>query len=160
MVKLTMFILRLIRKAIGLILVFVLGIIAGGFAVTKVQPRAFIDVPNCTVDCLKPNEVLGLLGSIGVQYAPGLIPGVILETDKTVVINNPTKTEPIHFVIIPKKDIKNIAEMSPGDEAYLQDAVAVIGRLVREQNLKSFKVVTNGPGYQTVAYLHFHLTGK
>ncbi len=103
---------------------------------------------------------MGLLGSIGMQFAPESLPGIVMETDKTIVIKHPRPAQPIHYVIIPKKDIKNIAELEAGDEEYVQDAAKVIGELVRRDNLVSYRVITNGPGYQSVAYLHFHLLGK
>jgi histidine triad (HIT) family protein len=155
-----MFIFRFLRKFIVLILVFVVGAAAGGYAVTKFQPRSFLNVKNCQNNCFKTNELLGLLGSVGMQYTPNLIPGIIVETDKAIAIKHPRPATPVHYVIIPKRDIKNIAELEEGDQEYIDDVMAVIGELVRRDNLKSYRVITNGPGYQSVAYLHFHLMGK
>ena len=151
---------RLIRKFIVLIIVFVIGAAAGGYMVTKVQPRSFLNLKNCDQACFKQNELMGLLGSIGMQYAPGAVPGIVFETEKTIAVNHPRPATKYHYVIIPKKDIKNIAEIENGDEEYVQDAVAVIGELVRRENLNNYRVITNGPGYQSVAYLHFHLMSK
>ena len=151
---------RILRKTTTTILIFVLGAAIGGFIVTKVRPRSFLNIQNCSTSCLHTNELLGLLGSIGMQYTPTLLPGVILETDHTVVINHPRPSGRVHYVIIPKKDIKNIADVEESDEAYVQDAVAVIGELVRRDKLNQYRVITNGPGYQSVAYLHFHLISK
>ncbi len=151
---------RLIRKFIVLITVFVIGAAAGGYIVTKVKPRSFLNVKNCEETCFTSNELLGLLGSIGMQYAPSTIPGIVMETDKTIAIRHPNPAQPVHYVIIPKKDIKNIGELEPGDEEYIKDAVTVIGELIRRDNLHDYRVITNGPGYQSVAYLHFHLMSK
>jgi diadenosine tetraphosphate (Ap4A) HIT family hydrolase len=60
-------------------------------------------------------------------------------------------------VIIPKKDIKDIADISDEDREYLIDAFAVLGGIIRDKNLTYYKLYTNGPRYQTVNYLHFHL---
>ena len=46
------------------------------------------------------------------------------------------------------------------DAEYLADVFKVTGEIVREKNLVDYQVVTNGPGYQSVSYLHFHLTGR
>jgi histidine triad (HIT) family protein len=151
---------KLLRKFITIVVVFVLGAAAGGFVMTKVQPRSFLNIKNCENTCFKQNELLGLLGSVGIQFAPDAIPGIVMETDKTIVVKHPNPATPVHYVIIPKKDIKNIGTLEPGDEAYIEDAVKVIGELIRRDNLTSYRVITNGPGYQSVAYLHFHLMGK
>jgi hypothetical protein len=37
---------------------------------------------------------------------------------------------------------------------------AVMGEIIREKNLTDYQIVTNGPGYQTVSYLHFHLVAR
>lgn len=155
-----MFIFRFIRKFFLTLLIFIIGAAVGGYAVTKVKPRSFLNVKDCQNSCLRTNEFLGLLGSIGMQYTPNLVPGIIIETDKTIAIKHPRPATSTHYVIIPKKDIKNIAELEPGDEEYLQDAAAVIGELVRRDRLVKYRVITNGPGYQSVAYLHFHLMGN
>ncbi len=62
--------------------------------------------------------------------------------------------------MIPKKDIKNIGELSDLDRDYLVDLFSVVGEIVREEKLIDYRVVTNGPGYQGVSYLHFHLIGN
>jgi histidine triad (HIT) family protein len=77
-----------------------------------------------------------------------------------VVIEPPIKKAPIHYVIIPKKDIKNIADISEADTEYIMDAYAVIRDIIQEEGLKEYKVYTNGPGYQSVNYLHFHILAE
>lgn len=149
-----------LRKFVVLTVVFILGMAAGGFVVTKIQPRAFLNISECATNCLNSQEFLGLLGSIAVQYTPDSIPDKILETEKTVVIKYPKPVDPIHYVIIPKKDIKNISEVADGDQEYIMDSIAVISEIVGREKITKYKVTTNGPGYQDVAYLHFHLTGR
>jgi histidine triad (HIT) family protein len=117
-----------------------------------------VSIKKCEENCLKSNELLGLVGSIGIKLDQ--IPDVILETDKTLVINYPNPVDPIHYVIIPKKDIKSIEDVSEEDAPYIMDAIAVNRELVKREGLTKYKFMTNGPGYQEVAYLHFHLTGK
>ena len=85
------------------------------------------------------------------------MPRVVLETDRTIVIENPFPKAPVHLVILPKRDIRDVGELSGEDRDYLIDAFAVIASLVRARHLRNYTVVTNGPGYQDVAYLHFHL---
>lgn len=145
------------KKSAILFIIFIAGLIAGGYLFRDTQPRSFLRIDACDKNCLNPNELLGLIGSVGVQNLPGLIPFVVKETDKTIVIESPIHDAPIHYVIIPKKDIKDIGDISEVDKEYLIDAYAVIGNIIRENNLRQYKIYTNGPYYQTVNYLHFHL---
>lgn len=144
------------KKFVVLLVIFVSGITVGGYLFRDVQPRSFLAIDNCT-DCLNPNELLGLIGSVFLQKFPDLIPLVIKETDKTIVIDSPIHQAPIHYVIIPKRDIKDVSNISESDREYLVDAYTVIGQIIREENLIQYKVYTNGPHYQTITYLHFHL---
>lgn len=146
-----------IKKATIFFIVFVAGIITGGYLFRDVQPRSFLAVNDCKETCLRPNELLGLIGSVGIKIPSGLNPFIIKETDKVLVIESPIRQAPLHYVIIPKKDIKDAGDISDSDKEYLADAYAVIGQIIREKNLSRYKIYTNGPGYQTVNYLHFHL---
>jgi len=100
------------------------------------------------------------LGSVLMQKFSGLLPLVEKETDKTLAIKHPFPRSDIHYVIIPKKDIKSVEEVSAEDIDYIIDAYATMGVLIKEQNLKDYKIVVNGPGFQTVGYLHFHLMSE
>lgn len=147
------------RKALIAVVLVGVGVVLGGYLFADTQPRSVIALTNCG-DCLTSKDLLGLLSSIGIQKLDGNIPGVIYETDKTVVISHPEPTTPVHFVIIPKKDIKNAAGITPEDTPYLVDAFAVMSKLIKDNNLIQYKITTNGPGLQAVTYLHFHLTSN
>lgn len=141
-------------------LFFIIGVIVGGYLFSGVQPRSFLSLNACGENCLNANDLAGLLGSIGVQKFPGAVPSVVKETDKTIAIQHPLPESRVHYVVIPKKDIKNISDVTLQDEEYVSDSFRVIGEIIREQNLSDYKVITNGPGYQRVAYLHFHIMSK
>lgn len=148
-------------KAILLILAALLiGILIGGYLFSDSQPRSFLALHKCQGTCLQPNELAGLLASVGIQKLPGLIPSVVAETDKTLVIEHPRPEARRHYVILPKKDIKNFADVTQADEEYLLDSFKVIRELVKEKQLNHYRVVTNGPGFQGVTYLHFHLLAQ
>lgn len=150
---------RRIALLISFLAVLALGVLLGGYLFSDTQPRSLLALHTCGNDCLKQNELLGLVGSVIVQKSPGLLPDVLLETDKTVAINYPIAHDGDHFVIIPKRDIKNIGEIREGDQPYIMDALAVIGQLVKEKNLRSYRIITYGPERQDITYLHFHLLG-
>ena len=136
------------------------GILIGAYLFSDTQPRSLLNIKECKTNCLSQQEILGLLGSVGVQKFSGSVPFVVKETEETLVISHPFPRSDIHYVIIPKKDIKFVEDISEEDAEYITDAYAVMGVLIREQNLKDYKVITNGPGFQTVEYLHFQLVAE
>ena len=148
------------KTVLLMLLALLLGIAIGGYLFSNTQPRSFLALNKCGGTCYQPNELLGLLTSVGIQRFPALIPSVVKETDKTVVIEHPTPEARIHYLVIPKKDIKNIGELSDADRESLIDAFRVVGELIKENNLVNYRVTTNGPGYQAATYLHFHLTAR
>ena len=135
------------------------GIIIGGYLFATSQPRSILTIHRCE-NCLSRADLLGLMASVGMQHFSGLIPFVIFETNKTVVIKHPFATERIHYVFFPKKDIKNIEEISEANAQYLTDAYFAARRIIEEEKLSKYRFLTNGPGYQDVTYLHFHLVAE
>jgi hypothetical protein len=135
-----------------------LGIVIGGNLFSKTQPRSFIALRHCD-NCMSVADLAGLLASVGIQNIPGGIPLAEVETDKTVAFKLPT-VRGVHYVIVPKKDIKNVADLSEADSAYLTDAYLVARRLIERDRLSKYRFYTNGPGIQNVTYLHFHLIAR
>lgn len=136
-----------------------IGILIGGYLFSQSQPRSFLAINRCQ-SCLTHKDLLGLLASVAIQKFPGLMPFKVLETDKTVVIRHPFSSNKIHYVIVPKKDIKNIGEISEADAQYLTDAFFVARWLIEREKLSKYRLYTNGPGSQGVTYLHFHLVAE
>lgn len=150
----------MIKKLIFYLILILLGAGAGAYLFADTEVRRPLEFKDCKPVCLKTDEALGLVTSIGIRYAAGYIPDKVLETDKTLAIKHPTSKVANHYLIIPKKDIKNIASIEEADQPYLLDSVAVIEQIVADKHLKTFQVVTNGPGYQDATYLHFHLVSE
>jgi hypothetical protein len=135
-----------------------LGIVIGGNLFSRSQPRSVIALTRC-VDCLSPKELAGLLASAGIQNTPGLIPLVTVETDKTIAVKLPTRRG-VHYVIFPKRDLKDVGDFSEANAPYLIDAYRVVRHLIERDSLSNYSLITNGPGYQSVRYLHFHLQSQ
>ncbi len=136
---------------------FVVGILVGGYLFSESQPRSFLALRECGGSCYRLEDVLGLLASVGIQRTPELIPRVTKETDRCIAVAYPFDRSRYHMVIFPKKDIRNIADITEADQPYLMDCFEVIRALVVENGLRDYRVYTNGPGEQEVTYLHFHL---
>ena len=148
----------LLLRGLVVATLFFAGVVTGGYLFRESQPRSFLALADCHA-CYRPNDLAGLLVSAGIQRVPGVIPRVVKETDRCLAIEHPFARR-THFVIFPKKDIRNIADISVEDEPYILDCFAVIRALVIENDLKNYKVESNGPDLQDVTYLHFHLLSR
>ncbi len=143
-------------RILGMLLVFLAGVGLGGFLFSDSQPRSFLTLSKCN-PCYRASELAGLLASAGIQKAPGALPLVVKETNRCLAIDYPFPKSRYHFIVFPKKDIRNIADVSVADQEYVFDCLEVIRALVRENGLSNYRVITNGPGLQDIGYLHFHL---
>ncbi len=143
-----------------MMLAILVGVMLGGYLFSDTRPRSLLALNRCNGTCLQANELLGLVASVGVQRFSALAPKVVKETDKTIAIEHPSPSARIHYLVIPKKDIKNVGELSDADGEYLIDAFKVAREIIKEQNLTDYRLTTNGPGFQTATYLHFHLTAN
>jgi histidine triad (HIT) family protein len=135
-------------------------VVLGGYLFSDTRPRSFLALNRYEGTCLQANELVGLLASVGVQRFTALAPKVVKETDKTIVIEHPSPAARLHYLVIPKKDIKNLGEFAEADGEYLVDAFKVAREIIREKNLTDYRLTTNGPGFQSATYLHFHLTAN
>ncbi len=69
---------------------------------------------------------------------------------------------PVHILVIPKKEIPSLGELSDEDAALAGHLLVVVRKLAAERKLgDGYRVVlNNGPhAGQTVPHLHFHLLG-
>ena len=149
-----------LKLSVVLLVTLLVGVILGGYLFSRTQPRSVLALNRYAGTCLQANELLGLLTSVGIQRFPALVPHVVKETDKTIVIEHPNPQARLHYLVIPKRDIKNLGELSDADGEYLIDAFKVAREIIKEKNLTDYRLTTNGPGYQTVTYMHFHLTAN
>jgi hypothetical protein len=135
---------------------FVVGLLVGRIIFSNSKPRSLLNFQKCS-NRLDSNEIAGLFASVVVQKLPGFIPKVIIETDKTIVFNHPRPKHRIHYIFIPKKDIKNIGELTDDDKEYIIDLFSTVVAIINNQGITNYKLWTNGPEKQDVSYLHFHL---
>ncbi len=83
------------------------------------------------------------------------------EDDVCIAFRDINPQAPIHLVVTPKKEIRSLADMTPGDEKIAGHMLRVISDLARKMNVdkNGYRVVinTNGDGGQTVYHIHFHM---
>ena len=118
-------------------LLFLAGIGLGGYLFADSQPRSFLALANCDT-CYRPNDLAGLIASVGIQHASAALPRVVKETDRCLAIEHPFRRTKIHFVVFPKKDVRDIADLSVDDQPYLLDCLAVVRSLVVENGLRDY----------------------
>ncbi len=147
------------RNAIPILLSICAGIVIGGYLFSNSQPRSFLALNRCQ-NCLSHEDLLGLLASAGIQKFHGLMPMKVCETDKTIALKDPFSSERFHYIIVPKKDIKNVGEISAANAQYFTDALLVARWIIEQRKLSKYRLYTNGPGSQDVTYLHFHLVAQ
>ena len=94
----------------------------------------------------------------------GDIPSDILYQDEQVVaFRDINPKAPVHLLLVPRKHIESVAELSEDEASIMGHLVAVANRLAREAGIsdKGYRLVVNsGPeGGQEVPHLHLHLLG-
>lgn len=148
---------RLLTSAL---LIFV-GVVIGGYLFRDVQPRSFLALSDCRDSCYRASDLAGLFVSAGIQRAPDLLPLVLRQTNGCITIQHPFPVFEKHFVVFPKRDVKDIADISAEDGPVILECFEHIRWLVMHKTLSDYRVETNGPRLQHVTYLHFHVvSGK
>ena len=93
----------------------------------------------------------------------GEIPAkIIYQDDQCLAFHDVSPQAPTHVLIIPKKEIASLNQLTADDAALIGHIWTLIPRLARELGLsEGYRVVVNcGPhAGQSVDHLHFHLLG-
>lgn len=86
----------------------------------------------------------------------------IRETDKLIAFYHPKPSHPVHILIVPKKAIRSMQDISDQDSTFLVELFQVVKSIVAELALEArgYRVIVNGGEYQDVAQLHFHLISE
>jgi len=147
------------RSALWLLAGFTVGIVTGGYLFSRTIPRSFLAVSNCGQSCYKPNDIAGLLASAGIHSLPTFIP-TEHESIECLAIKHPKPEGRVHFVLFPKRDIRNIMEIQPEDGPYVLGCFTLARQIAQAENVLNYRLLTNGPALQHVTYLHFHLIAK
>ena len=93
----------------------------------------------------------------------GEIPAdLVHEDDYCLAFRDIAPQAPIHVLVIPKKEIASLADLSDEDQQLVGHIHLVIRDLARQLELgNGYRVVVNcgSDGGQAVDHLHFHLLG-
>ena len=84
----------------------------------------------------------------------------IYEDEQVLAFNDTNPQAPVHFLVIPKKHIENIREVSKDDLQIVSHIFDVIQNISSKLNLNDGMRIVNNCGEnggQTVNHLHFHV---
>ena len=148
-----------VLKILGCLLLVGIGFAGGAASFVRTQARPLPVVHRCesVEDCLTDAEVLGLITSVGLHLAPGLMPDIVARSQQCVAIRSPRPQASVDLVFFPTRDMRDLLDVTPGDEKYLLGCIALMRQVVDERGIRGWRIVSNGPDRQEIGYLHFHL---
>ena len=84
---------------------------------------------------------------------------IIYEDEKSIIIEDISPQAPIHYLAIPKKEIKGISELSESDQGIVDHLMIVIKNEMSNQGINDYRLVINNGSEagQTVFHLHIHI---
>ena len=86
---------------------------------------------------------------------------ILQESDKVVTFKDIRPSAPIHYLVVPKKHLSSIKDVSHQDEAVLGHIVLMAKEAAEKLNLSGYKLVFNvgRDGGQIIDHVHLHLLG-
>ncbi|HZZ42636.1 MAG TPA: histidine triad nucleotide-binding protein [Tepidisphaeraceae bacterium] len=81
------------------------------------------------------------------------------EDDRCIVIHDIQPAAPAHILVIPKKAIATLNDLTPADADLVGHLFLIAGQVMRNLGHQDYRTVFNcGPGaQQTVFHLHLHV---
>ena len=86
----------------------------------------------------------------------------VYEDDEVLAFHDINPVAPVHFMLIPKRHLKSLAEADESHQALLGRLMVLLPKLAKEQGLDhGFRTVINTGrgGGQEVFHLHIHVIG-
>ena len=88
---------------------------------------------------------------------------IIFENDIIIAFKDIQPVAPVHILIIPKKEIKTINDISDIDKSLIGELFIVAKQIAKDLNIhdNGYRIVfnCNEDGGQSVYHLHLHLIG-
>ncbi|BBO66793.1 histidine triad nucleotide-binding protein [Desulfosarcina alkanivorans] len=87
----------------------------------------------------------------------------LFENDKLVVFRDINPHAPVHLLIVPKRHIRSINDLTEGDNAILAEMITTARRMAKKERVDAsgYKLLFNVEkgGGQVIFHLHLHLIG-
>lgn len=88
---------------------------------------------------------------------------LVVETDDCVAFRDLNPQAPVHLLVIPRKHIATLNDLSKGDEALVGKMFLLAAELAKKEKIdqSGFRTVfnTNRDANQTVFHIHLHVLG-
>lgn len=88
---------------------------------------------------------------------------IVYEDDFVLAFNDISPQAPVHIIIIPKKEIPTINDITPDDSELIMKLVLAAQKIAKEKGIdkSGYRLLMNcnEHGQQTVFHLHMHLLG-
>ncbi len=88
---------------------------------------------------------------------------IVYEDDRVIAFNDINPQGPTHVLVVPKRHITSLNELTPGDDAVIGEVVRRAVAIAKDRGVSvgGFRTVfnTNKDGGQTVFHIHLHLIG-
>jgi histidine triad (HIT) family protein len=87
---------------------------------------------------------------------------IVYEDDRALAFRDISPQAPVHVLVIPKRAIRSVADMTEADAPLLGHLIWVAHRVAKEEKLeRGYRLVVNTgqDGGQSVDHLHVHLLG-
>ena len=88
---------------------------------------------------------------------------IVYEDDSVITFNDVNPAAPIHILVVPKKHIATLLDVTEEDKELIAHIYEVINQIARERGFaeNGFRVITNcgRDSGQEVMHIHFHVLG-
>jgi histidine triad (HIT) family protein len=88
---------------------------------------------------------------------------VVTDDDRWMAFRDINPQAPIHILVVPKKHIATVTDLTSADEALVGELVRAAARIATDEGIAEdgYRLVlnTNAGAGQTVFHLHLHLLG-
>lgn len=88
----------------------------------------------------------------------------VYEDDKVLAFKDINPVTPVHVILIPKKHIVSVNEITEDDTDLIAHIFMTIKKIAKDLDIakSGYRVITNAgkDAGQTVPHLHFHILGK
>ena len=88
---------------------------------------------------------------------------ILFENDKILVFRDISPKAPVHFLVIPKKEIRTINDINEEDRSLIGELFIVAKEIAKKEGIseEGYRTIfnCNEHGGQTVYHIHLHVLG-
>ena len=88
---------------------------------------------------------------------------ILFENDKILAFRDTSPQAPVHFLVIPKKEIRTLNDINEEDKSLIGELFIVAKEIAKKEGIseKGYRTIfnCNEHGGQTVYHIHLHVLG-